>query len=273
MSERKRILFVDDEASIRETLPAVLRWNGFEVVVSATVSDALREISAQRFDLLLADLNIGEPSDGFTVVSAMRRTQPWAATIIITGFPAFETALRAIQSQVDDYVVKPANIPDLLRTVREKIDNPTVRQQPPIVELPEILEQEKASIMADWLAETKPVPNTFGGTATLSQLPLLFDVLIFTLRHGDTASDPALIHAAELGGIRRKQGYTVAMLVDELRVLERIVLLAVERNLIRIDLSSLFRQLRVMNEFFRTQLKEAVEAYMSGPMPPMHTAA
>jgi ActR/RegA family two-component response regulator len=273
MSERKKILFVDDEASIRETLPAVLRWNGFEVVVGATVSDALHEIGSQRFDLLLSDLNIGEPGDGFTVVSAMRRTQPWAATIIITGYPAFESALRAIQSQVDDYIVKPADIPELLRTIRYKIDNPAVRQQPPILGLDEVLDDEKSSIMNAWLTETEPVPGTFNGTATLSQMPLLFDVLVATLRHGDTSNETALVHAAELGDIRRKQGYTVSMLVDELRVLERIVLLAVERNLIRIDLSTLFRQLRIMNEFFRMQLKEAVEAYMAGPMPPLHTAA
>ncbi len=273
MSERKRILFVDDEASRRETLPAVLRWNGFDVYVSATVSDALREISTQRFDLLLSDLNIGEPGDGFTVVSAMRRTQPWAATIIITGYPAFESALRAIQSQVDDYVVKPADIPALLRTIRDKIDSPSVRQQPPILNLHEILTEEKSAIISEWLEETQPVPAGFEGTAILSQMPLLFDVLISNLRDGLVFNEVAMVHAAELGDIRRKQGYTVSMLVDELRVLERIVLLAVERNLIRIDLSSLFRQLRVMNEFFRLQLKEAVDAYMAGPTPPLRTAA
>ncbi len=273
MNERKRILFVDDEASIRETLPAVLRWNGFEVAVSATVSEALQQISTERFDLLLSDLHIGEPGDGFTVVSAMRRTQPWAATIIITGYPAFESALRAIQSQVDDYVVKPAHIPELLRTIREKIDHHSVRQQPPILELYEVLEQEKENIMAAWIGETRPVPETFMPAATLTQMPMLFDVLIETLRNGDGPNVLALTHAAELGDLRRKQGYSVSMLVDELRVLERLVLLAIERNLIRIDLSTLFRQLRVMNDYFRLQLKEAVESFMAGPTPPLHTAA
>ena len=79
-----------------------------DVVIN--VSDALAAISEDRFDVLIADLNIGMPGDGFTVVSAMRRTQPEAVTIILTGYPAFETALEAIRSQVDDYAVKPANI-------------------------------------------------------------------------------------------------------------------------------------------------------------------
>ena len=270
MSETARLLFVDDESSIRQTLPAILRRDGYEVVVSATVSEALREISSQRFDLLLSDLNIGEPGDGFTVVSAMRRTQPWAATIIITGFPAFESALRAIQTQVDDYVVKPANIPELLKTIRDKIANPAMRQQAPIIGLDEVLEQEKERILLEWAAESQPVPG-FTGTANVSQMPLLYDLLVSTLRRGSTSNMTALVHAAELGDLRRRQGYSVSMLVDELRVLERSVLLAVERNLIRIDLSILFRQLRIMNEFFRAQLKEAVDSYMAGP--PLHTAA
>ena len=46
------------------------------------------------FDVLLSDLNIGQPGDGFTVVSAMRRVQPKAATFILTGYPDFDTACR-----------------------------------------------------------------------------------------------------------------------------------------------------------------------------------
>jgi len=73
----RRILFVDDEPGIRVTLSAILQANGFQVTSAATVAEALREINSQTFDALISDLNIGEPGDGFTVVSAMRRTQPY----------------------------------------------------------------------------------------------------------------------------------------------------------------------------------------------------
>jgi YesN/AraC family two-component response regulator len=56
----------------------------------------------QTFDILVTDLNIGEPGDGFTVVSAIRRMQPDAAALIITGFPAFDNVLQAIRQQVND---------------------------------------------------------------------------------------------------------------------------------------------------------------------------
>ena len=104
---KNRVLFVDDESAIRVTLPAILEMRGFEVTVAATVPEALDAIRSKTFDVLLSDLNIGEPGDGFTVVSAMRRTQPNCRTIILTGFPDFDKALRSIREQADDYVVKP----------------------------------------------------------------------------------------------------------------------------------------------------------------------
>src|SRR5205814_9164625 len=76
MEKRKiRILFADDEPSIRMTLPAILQLEGFEVSVAATVAEALAYINRETFDVLLADLNIGERGDGFTLISAMRRSQ------------------------------------------------------------------------------------------------------------------------------------------------------------------------------------------------------
>ena len=84
-----RMLFVDDEPSIRLTLPEILRMHGHTIEVAATVSEALAAIQAHRFDVLISDLNIGSPGDGFTVVSAMRRIQPECVTLILTGYPGF----------------------------------------------------------------------------------------------------------------------------------------------------------------------------------------
>src|SRR5512138_400474 len=81
------VLFVDDEPAIRDTLPQILRQRGHEVTVAATVAEALGQMTSRPFDLLIADLNIGEPGDGFTVVSAMRRTHPNCINIILTGYP------------------------------------------------------------------------------------------------------------------------------------------------------------------------------------------
>jgi DNA-binding NtrC family response regulator len=121
VASRKRILFVDDEPSIRLTLPCILQEHGFEVTTAATVAEAMSEISRSRFDVLLSDLNIGEEGDGFLVVSAMRRSQPKCVTVILTGYPGFETAVEGIRNQVDDYLTKPADLEALITSLNQKL--------------------------------------------------------------------------------------------------------------------------------------------------------
>src|SRR5438105_5258664 len=126
-----RILFVDDEPSIRMMLPPVLQQHGFEVRVAGSVAEALVEINACNFDMLISDLNIEKQGDGFLVVSAMRHIQPQCVNLILTGYPALETALQAIHSQVDDYLTKPADLDALINTIQEKLSGrksqPSVR--------------------------------------------------------------------------------------------------------------------------------------------------
>ena len=121
MTSRPRLLFVDDEPSIRLTLPAILEDHGFAVTTAESVADATAKIGAGCFDVLVSDLNIGEEGDGFLVVGAMKKRHPRCVTIILTGYPAFESALLAIRHHVDDYVVKPAEIDLLLDTIRSKL--------------------------------------------------------------------------------------------------------------------------------------------------------
>ena len=147
-----RLLFVDDESGIRLTLSAILQQNGFDVTVAASVPDALALIGKNRYEVLLSDLNIGEPGDGFTVVSAMRRSQPQAATFILTGYPDFESALLAIRNQVDDYFTKPANIKTLVRTITARLAQDIETPEPvPLRRVSDILRENAESICDEWL--------------------------------------------------------------------------------------------------------------------------
>jgi len=117
----KRVLFVDDEPSIRLTLPPILQNRGFEVRSAASVPEALAAINRQTFDILLSDLNVSEEGDGFTIVHAMRTANPKCITILLTGYPAFESAVEAIHHEVDDYFVKPADVESLISTIERKL--------------------------------------------------------------------------------------------------------------------------------------------------------
>lgn len=117
----KRVLFVDDEAGIRNTLPAILRRYGFTVTVASTVQEALDYIQAHEFELLLCDLNIEREGDGFTVISALRKVNPRSVAIVLTGYPALESAIEGIHKDVDDYIMKPANADALVAVLANKL--------------------------------------------------------------------------------------------------------------------------------------------------------
>ena len=118
---QKRLLFVDDEPSIRVTLPPILQTRGFDVRSAGSVPEALAAIERHKFDILLSDLNVSEEGDGFTIVHAMRTANPNCVTILLTGYPAFESAVEAIHHEVDDYFVKPADVESLISTMERKL--------------------------------------------------------------------------------------------------------------------------------------------------------
>jgi DNA-binding NtrC family response regulator len=121
LSAFKRLLFVDDERGIRETLPVILRRYGFAVNVAATVQEALEEIRKQQFDALLCDLNIDGEKDGYEVVRAIRAIDPACVAVILTAYPDVESAIEGIHHGVDDYIIKPSSADMLAALLTEKL--------------------------------------------------------------------------------------------------------------------------------------------------------
>ena len=267
-----RVLFVDDEPSIRLTLPAILKSRGYEVTVAATVPEALAEIGRNKFDVLLSDLNIGHPADGFTVVSAMRRTQPQCVNLILTGYPAFETALEAIRSHVDDYLTKPADIEHLLQVIEEKLEHPQLHHPVATRKLTSIFRDNIDVIVSRLLVEMRSHLEL--ASLELSdeqridhypqQLRSIADSLDLGLRKPDAAT---LRAAAEHGKQRKQQGYSAPMLVEDLRCLCNVINTTIEENLLALDVSVLLPDLKLVHEMLQVQLKESISAFLSiGPV-------
>ena len=116
-----RLLFVDDEPSIRLTLPPLFEEKGFEVTTAASVSEALEIIKNGEFDVLLCDINIDREGDGFSVVKAMREANPGSVSILLTAYPELENAVQGIREQVDDYFTKPADLSAVVDSIDAKL--------------------------------------------------------------------------------------------------------------------------------------------------------
>ncbi|HEV2279424.1 MAG TPA: response regulator [Acidobacteriaceae bacterium] len=261
-----RLLFVDDEPGIRTTLAAILRQQGFEVTVASTVSEALNWIARQSFDVLISDLNIGEAGDGFTVVSAMRRTQPQAATFILTGYPAFETALEAIRQQVDDYFVKPAKVQDLVEKIQARLNSP--RTEPHHIQirrLPDVLQEHRREIFSRWLAAVKgdrQVDSTALTEQELTdQLPLLIDEIVIG-ETGQKLSAKAVNAAQRHGSARFQQGSSIPSMIREARLLHEVISLIVQENLLAVEVSFLITDIMQIGETIQAFLEESIRSFL-----------
>jgi len=264
--ERVRLLFVDDEPLIRITLSKILEQEGFQVTVAATVPEALEYITKGKFDLLLSDLNIGQPGDGFTVISAMRRSQPEVVTIILTGFPDFDTALQALRSQVDDYLTKPTDIKTLIAVINENMQKPRRHSPVQMKRVSTVLRENANQIVEDWLvASTQDREVSRVSLAKRERIDHLPAILVELAERvesnrfeaGDEAREAARAHGKE----RRRQGYTARQVVAEARILHNVVSNTVQRHLLSIDMSTLTSDLMQFGESLHEQLEASIQAF------------
>jgi ActR/RegA family two-component response regulator len=261
-----KVLFVDDDLSIRETLPIILAAEGFNVTTVASVPAALAKIGEEPFDILLADLNIGEPGDGFTVVSAMRRLQPDARTYILTGYPDFASALEAIRRQVDDYLIKPTDVPTLLKTLRSNAERPRTTEFFS-KRASMIIRENVGSIIEKWEQETGRSPQFRGFRVSrkelIDHLPALLNQLADLLDHHPRSEKTHLDSAAEHGRARRRQGSSVTMIVAESRILYRVIADCVQHHLLEMDISRLVPDLISISDNLNQMLSESLRAFLS----------
>lgn len=114
-AESARILLVDDEESVRETMAAILEREGYVVVSAPTAEEALDVIPGQTFDLLLTDLRMDGMS-GVELMAELRQRSPDTTSIMLTGYASLDSAIEALREGAYDYLVKPCHV-DILKAV------------------------------------------------------------------------------------------------------------------------------------------------------------
>jgi DNA-binding response OmpR family regulator len=264
LSTKAKILIVDDDELIRTTEKLILEAGNFEVVTAGSVNDALRLIGTRVFDVLLTDLHMPGAGDGLTVVSAMRHANPAAVTIIFSGFPEMKEAAAAILLQADEILVKPMAPMELIRLKR----GTSIRTRP-AENVATILEQSTQSTIEDWLFRVESEPHIIGvpldAEERCAHLPQLFRDLVFRLRNPLPLGTRALVSpsAASHGLLRREQGYSAAMMVEESRMLQVSIFQTLQNNLFRVDFSLLLVGVMAIADEVDSQLAQAMASYVS----------
>ena len=264
-----KVLLVDDDDAVRAMMKATLERKGFDLVAVSSVTDALRHIMTESFDVLITDLHMPNPGDGFAVVTAMRHSQPDALTLLVSGYPDVQSAMAAILLEADEIIVKPFEVGRLAELVREKMNTrkPAVRLEKERVGV--ILQRCITGIVEDWLVRVKQSRDLnhlpLNDSERTGHLPKLVEDLVVRLSKPSStkdsdaiSSDAAIAH----GKLRYLQGYTPAMLVHESRILQVTLFGTLQSNLSFLDFSLLLPDVMTIADEVDAQLTQSMDGYM-----------
>ena len=265
---KTRVLLVDDNEDILETVTLFLEESDFEVVTATSVNEALTLIGRETFDVLLSDLHMPNPGDGLTVVSAMRHRNANAVTLIFSAYPEMKAAAAALVQQADDILMKPLPVDMLVKTIRQRLKMRSTPRR--IVEsVADILHNETQSTIEDWLGrvrqDEKLVPVPLPDQERCAHLPQLFHDLVWRLRHPLELGTRALVSpaAAWHGTMRRKQGYSAAMMVEESRMLQVSIFQTLQNNLHHVDYSILLLGVMTIADEVDSQLAQQMASFVA----------
>jgi DNA-binding NtrC family response regulator len=118
---RARILVVDDEFTVRDSLYNWFRKDGYEVDTAEDAQQALKLLQESPRDVILADIKM-PGMDGLEMQRRIHDIDPEVAVIMITAFASVETAVQALKQGAFDYVTKPIDPDELSHLVRKAVD-------------------------------------------------------------------------------------------------------------------------------------------------------
>jgi|WetSurMetagenome_2_1015567.scaffolds.fasta_scaffold111030_3 DNA-binding response OmpR family regulator len=114
-----RILVVEDEPELQETIANLLREQGYGVTVSFSAEEALRKVDKEMPDLVLIDIKL-PGIDGFDLFQEFKKMPAFASTpvVFLTAFNSLQAAMAAKQEGAAEYITKPFDLEYLLTVVR-----------------------------------------------------------------------------------------------------------------------------------------------------------
>ena len=119
---KENILIADDEESIRFTFASSLKDTGYKVATADSLSNCIKNMQAESFDLLFLDIGLGS-DDGIESIQELKVMQPNCSIVIITGAPDSKTINKARRYGAVDYLVKPIRQASLLYIAQKTLVN------------------------------------------------------------------------------------------------------------------------------------------------------
>ncbi len=119
----ERLLIVEDEDTLCQSLQRVLAKEGYEVDIADSAESAFKLLEGNVYDLIITDIILPGVS-GIELLTKYRKTNPRQKVIIITAYASLVTAVEAIKAGASDFIIKPLMHDEMKRVVRSALDKP-----------------------------------------------------------------------------------------------------------------------------------------------------
>jgi len=123
-----RLLIVDDELSVRDSLGKWFREEGYEIETAQDASEALTLLATHQFDAALLDIKM-HGTDGIELQRRMHEVAPELIVIMMTGYASVETAVTALKNGAYDYVTKPLDPDEIAHLVKKALAHKQTEQE------------------------------------------------------------------------------------------------------------------------------------------------
>jgi YesN/AraC family two-component response regulator len=196
----------------------------------------------------------------------MRRTHPHCVNFILTAYPALEAALDAIRNQVDRFMVKPADVSELLGTIEQELREHPSHQPSVPRRLSQVLRESAYEIanrtLAGMKASQELLALPLSDKERISLIPAIVQNLAALVEKSGAEAEQALVSMAEEQAmIRHGQGYTAPMLMENVRIVGDSIAEIVRENMLSMDMSSLWADIQRLNDWGTLHIKELLKAY------------
>ena len=128
MNGQGKLLIVDDELSVRDSLHKWFREEGYEVGTAESASEALSRVAEQRWDAALLDIKM-PGTDGIELQRRLHEIDPQLIVIMMTGYASVETAVTALKNGAYDYVTKPLDPDEIAHLVKNALQHQRAQQE------------------------------------------------------------------------------------------------------------------------------------------------
>ncbi len=265
---KPKVLLVDDNHDDIFLTRRSLEKNACHVVEAIGVNEALHQIDTQSFDVLITDLHMPDPGDGFAVVTAMRHAQPEVLTLVVSGYPDVKKAMTAILLQADEILVKPFDVEKLSELIGKRHLKVKSFPKPTRENVASILDRDATITMQRWLSRVESVtelttlPLTADErTAHLPEMIRDITTRLRALRVQEAIATPSAAAIAH-GKLRRNQGYTAPLLVQESRILQVCIFETIQRNLANLDFSLALPDIMLIADEVDSQLTQSIDSFL-----------